>query len=679
MKMDDMKDMKMDNMEGMKMDHGNMKMSDETSRMDHQMSHEDMMMSVDFKSKFWVSLVLTIPVLLMSDLMGLLSKPIISFPRSVWLSAIIASVIFFYGGGIFIKHARMELQMKKPAMMSLISMAIIVAYLYSIYTSFAGVGMDFWLELTTLIDIMLLGHWVEQKATAKAGDSFEEMAALLPSEATVLHGDMQMKMPLSEVKNGQVVLVKAGEKIPVDGRVVDGKSSVNESMVTGESRPINKQTDSKVIGGSLNGDGSLKIKVTATGDSGFVSQVIEMISKAQQQKSRSESLADKVASWLFYIALAVGLITFVIWYAITRDFSTSIERLVTVLVIACPHALGLAIPLVIARSTSIGARNGLLVRNRQAIENAPKINILAIDKTGTLTEGNFAVKEYTNDQVLTLAASLEQNSNHPLAKSIVSFATRKKLKLKNADQVKNISGAGLQGIVDGKQYLFVSSGYLNSHHISFDKKEDNRLSAEGNSISYLIYQDRVLGFVAQGDQIRTEAKRFISGIGALNIKVVMLTGDNQGSAKAVANQLGIKYFHAQLLPDDKEKIIESYLRKGNKLAMVGDGINDAPSLTRADIGIAIGAGTDVAVDSADVVLVKSNPFDILRFLKLARSTMKKLVENLWWGAGYNLIAIPLAAGVLAPIGIILSPAVGAILMALSTVIVAINAMTLKAN
>ncbi|OIK85641.1 copper-translocating P-type ATPase [Oenococcus oeni] len=679
MKMDDMKDMKMNNMEGMKMDHGNMKMSDETSRMDHQMSHEDMMMSADFKSKFWVSLVLTIPVLLMSDLMGLLSKPIISFPRSVWLSAIIASVIFFYGGGIFIKHARMELQMKKPAMMSLISMAIIVAYLYSIYTSFAGVGMDFWLELTTLIDIMLLGHWVEQKATAKAGDSFEEMAALLPSEATVLHGDMQMKMPLSEVKNGQVVLVKAGEKIPVDGRVVDGKSSVNESMVTGESRPINKQTDSKVIGGSLNGDGSLKIKVTATGDSGFVSQVMEMISKAQQQKSRSESLADKVASWLFYIALAVGLITFVIWYAITRDFSTSIERLVTVLVIACPHALGLAIPLVIARSTSIGARNGLLVRNRQAIENAPKINILAIDKTGTLTEGNFAVKEYTNDQVLTLAASLEQNSNHPLAKSIVSFATRKKLKLKTADQVKNISGAGLQGIVDGKQYLFVSSGYLNNHHIFFDKKEDNRLSAEGNSISYLIYQDRVLGFVAQGDQIRTEAKQFISGIGALNIKVVMLTGDNQGSAKAVANQLGIKYFHAQLLPDDKEKIIENYLKKGNKLAMVGDGINDAPSLTRADIGIAIGAGTDVAVDSADVVLVKSNPFDILRFLKLARSTMKKLVENLWWGAGYNLIAIPLAAGVLAPIGIVLSPAVGAILMALSTVIVAINAMTLKAK
>ncbi|AZZ61667.1 copper-translocating P-type ATPase [Oenococcus sp. UCMA 16435] len=678
MKMDDHSNMKMDDMKDMKMGQQSMKMPGKSSQMDQQMSHEDMMKSADFENKFWVSLVLTIPVLFMSDLMGLLSNPIISFPGSVWLSAIIASVIFFYGGGIFMKHARMELQMKKPAMMSLISMAIIVAYLYSIYTSFTGVGMDFWLELTTLIDIMLLGHWVEQKATDKAGNSFEEMAALLPGEATVLHGDMQMKMPLSEVKNGQIVLVNAGEKIPVDGQVIDGKSSVNESMVTGESRPINKQTDSKVIGGSLNGDGSLKIKVTATGDSGFVSQVMEMISKAQQQKSRSESLADRVASWLFYIALFVGLVTFVVWYAITKDFSTSIERLVTVLVIACPHALGLAIPLVIARSTSIGAQNGLLVRNRQAIENAPKINVLAIDKTGTLTKGNFTVKDYTNDQILALAASLEQNSNHPLAKSIVSFATQKNLKLKRADRVKNISGSGIQGSIDGKQYLFVSGEYLTNHRISFDKKEDSRLSIQGNSISYLIFENRVLGFVAQGDQIRTEAKRLISGIKALNIKPVMLTGDNLGSAKAVAKQLGITDFHAQLLPDDKEKIIEDYLQKGNKLAMVGDGINDAPSLTRADIGIAIGAGTDVAVDSADVVLVKSNPFDILRFLKLARSTMKKLVENLWWGAGYNLIAIPLAAGVLAPIGIILSPAVGAILMALSTIIVAINAMTLKA-
>ncbi len=586
MKMDDHSNMKMDDMKDMKMGQQSMKMPGKSSQMDQQMSHEDMMKSADFENKFWVSLVLTIPVLFMSDLMGLLSNPIISFPGSVWLSAIIASVIFFYGGGIFMKHARMELQMKKPAMMSLISMAIIVAYLYSIYTSFTGVGMDFWLELTTLIDIMLLGHWVEQKATDKAGNSFEEMAALLPGEATVLHGDMQMKMPLSEVKNGQIVLVNAGEKIPVDGQVIDGKSSVNESMVTGESRPINKQTDSKVIGGSLNGDGSLKIKVTATGDSGFVSQVMEMISKAQQQKSRSESLADRVASWLFYIALFVGLVTFVVWYAITKDFSTSIERLVTVLVIACPHALGLAIPLVIARSTSIGAQNGLLVRNRQAIENAPKINVLAIDKTGTLTKGNFTVKDYTNDQILALAASLEQNSNHPLAKSIVSFATQKNLKLKRADRVKNISGSGIQGSIDGKQYLFVSGEYLTNHRISFDKKEDSRLSIQGNSISYLIFENRVLGFVAQGDQIRTEAKRLISGIKALNIKPVMLTGDNLGSAKAVAKQLGITDFHAQLLPDDKEKIIEDYLQKGNKLAMVGDGINTFSKISsvRSNLG-----------------------------------------------------------------------------------------------
>ncbi|WP_301711213.1 copper-translocating P-type ATPase [Oenococcus sicerae] len=678
----DMSDMKMTDGKKETMDMSDMKMTDgkkETMDMsDMKMAHESMMMSADFEKKFWVSLVLTIPVLFMSDLMGALKTAILVFPGSQWLSAGLASIIFFYGGGIFIKHARMELQMRKPAMMSLIAMAIIVAYLYSLFTLFTNMKMDFWLELTTLIDIMLLGHWLEQKATSKASDSLEKMAALLPSEAIVLHGDMQMKMALSDIKIGQTVLVGAGEKVPVDGKIVDGSSDINEAMVTGESRPVAKKLGDQVIGGSLNGNGSLKVLVTGTGQSGFVAQVMDMIAKAQQQKSKSESLADEVSSWLFYIALVVGIITFISWYMFTKNFDTALERLVTVLVIACPHALGLAIPLVIARSTSIGATNGLLVRNRQAIENATKIDTIAMDKTGTLTEGKFIVSEYTNDQVLSIIASLETNSTHPLAKSIVSFANQKKLSLLAAQNVNAIAGVGLEGDVNGKHYQLVSTKYLMDQHIVFDEKQNHRLADQGNSLSYLVADTHVLGFVAQGDLIRPQSKALIAGLKKLAINPVMLTGDNTGSAKIVADQLGITDIHAELLPADKDKIVAQYIKEGHKIAMVGDGINDAPSLTRADIGIAIGAGTDVAVDSADVVLVKSDPADILRFLKLAKKTMAKMIENLWWGAGYNLIAIPLAAGVLAPIGIILSPAVGAAIMALSTLVVALNAMTLKA-
>lgn len=672
-------------MSGMKMAHMDMDVDDMSSHAQHhdmpgmKMDHADMMAAADFKGKFWVSLVLTIPVLLLSNLMGLLKTPIILFPASQWLAAVIATVIFVYGGGLFLQHARMELQMHKPAMMSLIAMAIIVAYLYSVYALVTGMGMDFWLELTTLIDVMLLGHWIEQTATNKAGSAVEKMAELLPAQAIVIHaGGHQMLMPLSTVKIGDTVLVKNGQKVPVDGKIISGSSAVNESMLTGESRPVAKKVGDRVIGGSLNGDGSLQVQVTGTGESGFVAQVMEMISNAQKQKSKSENMADTVASWLFYVALVVGILTFVIWLLVTHDFDSALQRLVTVLVIACPHALGIAIPLVVARSTSISAQTGLLVRNRQAIEDATKLDTIALDKTGTLTEGKFVVNDYSDDRTLAIIASLEQASSHPLAKSIISFAKHQQLPLTNVSDYKTIPGAGLSGIVDGQPYLVVSAKYLKTQGIAFDQQKNDQLEAQGNSLSYLVHAEKALAYVAQGDQIRSNAKTFIAALKTRGIKPAMLTGDNAGAAALVSSNLGIEDVYPQLLPDDKEKIIASLLEKGHKVAMVGDGINDAPSLARANVGIAIGAGTDVAIDSADVVLVKSDPSDVIRFIDIAKATTKKMIENLWWGAGYNLIAIPLAAGVLAPIGIVLSPAVGAILMALSSIVVAANALTLKA-
>ncbi|MCF1584898.1 copper-translocating P-type ATPase [Tetragenococcus koreensis] len=655
------------------------------SGMDHSMHMGNL------KPKFFISLILTIPIILMSPMMGLDLPFQFQFPGSEWVVLILATILFFYGGMPFLQGAKMELSSKEPAMMTLISLGITVAYIYSLYAFVmnhfvpqADHVMDFFWELATLIVIMLLGHWVEMNAVSNAGNALEQMAQLLPNTAHIVDENGDTKdISLQEVQEGQHVLIKAGEKIPTDGTVLKGSTSVNEAMVTGEAKDVEKEQKDKVIGGSVNGSGTITVEVTGTGESGYLSQVMTLVENAQNEKSRAESLSDKVAKWLFYIALTAGILAFIGWL-IASDLSTAFERMVTVLIIACPHALGLAIPLVIARSTSLGAKNGLLLQNRQALETAKKVDVILMDKTGTLTEGNFAVNDYRSfnedynaEQVLSYISALEQNSSHPLAVGILNKAEELSLDIPEASDVDNLPGVGLEGTVEGKDIKIASVSYLNKQSISYDQELFDKLSSKGNSVSFLLIDEKNIGLVAQGDQIKPAAKSMIQSLKDQNIEPVMLTGDNKQVAQSVAKELGITDIHAELMPEDKEEIVKDYRDNDQVVMMVGDGVNDAPSLARADIGVAIGAGTDVAIDSADVILVKSDPSDILHFLTLAKRTQRKMVQNLWWGAGYNIIAIPLAAGVLAPIGIILSPAVGAILMSLSTIIVAINAMLLN--
>lgn len=646
----------------------------------------------DFKKKFFVSLFLGIPIILIAPMMGIELPFQFTFPGSEWVVLILGTILFFYGGMPFLKGAKMELEMKNPGMMMLISLGISVAYFYSVYAFVANNFlhssvhiMDFFWELATLILIMLLGHWIEMNAISNAGNALQKMAELLPNLATVIKEDGSTEeVALQEVMVGQKVLVKAGEKVPTDGEILEGQTSINESMITGESKDVIKKVHDKVIGGSVNGSGAITIEVTGTGESGYLSQVMELVGSAQNEKSRVESLSDKVAKWLFYIALTVGIVAFIVWFILTKDINIALERMVTVLIIACPHALGLAIPLVTARSTSLGAQNGLLVKDRQALEVAKKVDIIMMDKTGTLTEGNFAVNEfesfsqdYTKEEVLSLMAALEQTSSHPLAVGVLNKMEELGLSIPKASKVTNLPGIGMEGLVEGKDVKIVSISYMNQHDLPFNEKEFNELSSQGNSVSFLLVNHETIGLIAQGDQIKPDSKEMINELKAQGIKPVMLTGDNKQVANVVAKQLGIETVHAELMPEDKEKIVKEYKEQGLVVMMVGDGVNDAPGLARADIGVAIGAGTDVAIDSADVILVKSNPFDILHFLSLSKNTQRKMVQNLWWGAGYNIVAIPLAAGILASVGVILSPAVGAVLMSFSTVIVAINAMLLK--
>jgi Cu2+-exporting ATPase len=646
----------------------------------------------DFKKKFFVSLFLGIPIILMAPMMGIELPFQFTFPGSEWVVLILGTILFFYGGMPFLKGAKMELEMKNPGMMMLISLGISVAYFYSVYAFVANNFlhssvhiMDFFWELATLILIMLLGHWIEMNAISNAGNALQKMAELLPNLATVIKEDGSTEeVALQEVMVGQKVFVKAGEKVPTDGEILEGQTSINESMITGESKDVIKKVHDKVIGGSVNGSGAITIEVTGTGESGYLSQVMELVGSAQNEKSRVESLSDKVAKWLFYIALTVGIVAFIVWFILTKDINIALERMVTVLIIACPHALGLAIPLVTARSTSLGAQNGLLVKDRQALEVAKKVDIIMMDKTGTLTEGNFAVNEfesfsqdYTKEEVLSLMAALEQTSSHPLAVGVLNKMEELGLSIPKASDVTNLPGIGMEGLVEGKDVKIVSISYMNQHDLPFNEKEFNELSSQGNSVSFLLVNHETIGLIAQGDQIKPDSKEMINELKAQGIKPVMLTGDNKQVANVVAKQLGIETVHAELMPEDKEKIVKEYKEQGLVVMMVGDGVNDAPGLARADIGVAIGAGTDVAIDSADVILVKSNPFDILHFLSLSKNTQRKMVQNLWWGAGYNIVAIPLAAGILASVGVILSPAVGAVLMSFSTVIVAINAMLLK--
>ena len=646
----------------------------------------------NFKVKFFVSLIFAIPIILLSPLMGVNLPFQFTFPGSEWVVLILSTILFFYGGKPFLSGGKDEIATKKPGMMTLVALGISVAYIYSLYafymnnfSSATGHTMDFFWELATLILIMLLGHWIEMNAVGNAGDALKKMAELLPNSAIkVMDNGQREEVKISDIMTDDIVEVKAGESIPTDGIIVQGQTSIDESLVTGESKKVQKNQNDNVIGGSINGSGTIQVKVTAVGEDGYLSQVMGLVNQAQNDKSSAELLSDKVAGYLFYFAVIVGVISFIVWMLIQNDVDFALERLVTVLVIACPHALGLAIPLVTARSTSIGAHNGLIIKNRESVEIAQHIDYVMMDKTGTLTEGNFSVNHYesfkndlSNDTILSLFASLESQSNHPLAISIVDFAKSKNVSFTNPQDVNNIPGVGLEGLIDNKTYKITNVSYLDKHKLNYDDDLFTKLAQQGNSISYLIEDQQVIGMIAQGDQIKESSKQMVADLLSRNITPVMLTGDNNEVAHAVAKELGISDVHAQLMPEDKESIIKDYQSDGNKVMMVGDGINDAPSLIRADIGIAIGAGTDVAVDSGDIILVKSNPSDIIHFLTLSNNTMRKMVQNLWWGAGYNIVAVPLAAGVLAFIGLILSPAIGAILMSLSTIIVAINAFTLK--
>ena len=646
----------------------------------------------NFKVKFFVSLIFAIPIILLSPLMGVKLPFQFTFPGSEWVVLILSTILFFYGGKPFLSGGKDEIATKKPGMMTLVALGISVAYIYSLYafymnnfSSATGHTMDFFWELATLILIMLLGHWIEMNAVGNAGDALKKMAELLPNSAIkVMDNGQREEVKISDIMTDDIVEVKAGESIPTDGIIVQGQTSIDESLVTGESKKVQKNQNDNVIGGSINGSGTIQVKVTAVGEDGYLSQVMGLVNQAQNDKSSAELLSDKVAGYLFYFAVIVGVISFIVWMLIQNDVDFALERLVTVLVIACPHALGLAIPLVTARSTSIGAHNGLIIKNRESVEIAQHIDYVMMDKTGTLTEGNFSVNHYesfkndlSNDTILSLFASLESQSNHPLAISIVDFAKSKNVSFTNPQDVNNIPGVGLEGLIDNKTYKITNVSYLDKHKLNYDDDLFTKLAQQGNSISYLIEDQQVIGMIAQGDQIKESSKQMVADLLSRNITPVMLTGDNNEVAHAVAKELGISDVHAQLMPEDKESIIKDYQSDGNKVMMVGDGINDAPSLIRADIGIAIGAGTDVAVDSGDIILVKSNPSDIIHFLTLSNNTMRKMVQNLWWGAGYNIVAVPLAAGILAFIGLILSPAIGAILMSLSTVIVAINAFTLK--
>ncbi|EEV61091.1 copper-exporting P-type ATPase B [Enterococcus faecium Com15] len=684
----------MDHSMHMEHNHGDIadsKQMDHSMHMDHDHGGMDHSMHMgNFKQKFWLSLILAIPIILFSPMMGMEFPFQITFPGSDWLVLILATILFIYGGQPFLSGAKMELKQKSPAMMTLIAMGITVAYIYSVYSFIANLinphthVMDFFWELATLIVIMLLGHWIEMNAVSNASNALQKLAELLPESVKRLTKEgKEETVSLKEVTEGDHLIVRSGDKMPTDGVILKGETIVDESAVTGESKGIKKRANDKVIGGSINGDGTIEIEVTGTGENGYLAKVMEMVRKAQGEKSKLESLSDKVAKWLFYIALIVGILAFIAWLFLT-DLPNALERMVTVFIIACPHALGLAIPLVVARSTSIAAKNGLLLKNRNALEQANDLDVIMLDKTGTLTEGKFTVTgvevlddAFNKNEILQYLGALEANANHPLAIGIMNYLKEHEIKPYQAENLKNLSGVGLEATVKNQQVKIVNEKEVERLGLNVEQALLKPYQEQGNTISFLILENHLAAIVALGDVVKTEAKEFIRTLKERKITPVMLTGDNKNAAQAVADYLGIEEYYGGLLPDDKEAVVQKYLDQGKKVIMVGDGINDAPSLARASIGMAIGAGTDIAIDSADVVLTNSDPKDILHFLDLAKQTRKKMIQNLWWGAGYNIIAIPLAAGILAPIGILLSPAVGAVLMSLSTVVVALNALTLK--
>jgi Cu2+-exporting ATPase len=641
-----------------------------------------------FRRKFWVSLVLSIPVILFSptiqEWFGF-SMP--SFTGSQWITPIFSVIVFIYGGLPFLDMARPEIKNRQPGMMTLISLAISVAFVYSLAALFLPTGTTFFWELVSLIVVMLLGHWIEMRSVRQASRALDELAKFMPDQAERILPDGNTEtIRLNQLQNDDLVLVRPGESVPADGVIEEGSSRLNESMITGESKPVAKEAGDEVIGGTINGDGSLRVRITATGDETALAGIMRLVEEAQKSKSRTQLLADKAAGWLFYIAVAVAALTAVAWVLAVGFEVEVIARVATVLVIACPHALGLAIPLVVAITTSIGARNGVLVRDRLALEESRLIDVVLFDKTGTLTEGKFGVVNLSTaegvdpDEALALTAAVEGDSEHTIAAGIRRSAEDRGLKLPDVSRFEALKGRGVKAHyqdqeihVGGPRLLEMLSLQLPPGLAEFRDQANQK----GHTVVFLIQGGRPKAAFELADVIRPESQQAVDRLKDMGIEVAMLTGDSQAVAEAVAQELGIQTFFAQVLPKNKDQKVKELQSQGKRVAMVGDGVNDAPALARADIGIAIGSGTDVAVESAGIILVKSNPMDIVKIVELSRASHQKMIQNLIWATGYNVVALPLAAGVLAPVGIVLSPAVGALLMSLSTVIVAINAQLLR--
>jgi Cu2+-exporting ATPase len=639
----------------------------------------------EIKRKAIVSSLLTIPVLLYSEsLQDLLGFIMPAFPGSSLITPVLSTVIFLYGGLFFLKGMIGELRIKKPGMMTLIGIAISVAFLYSLSTLLFG-GKEFFWELTTLIVVMLWGHWIEMKSVLGASRALEELIKLMPTKANLIKDGEIVEVPVSELKEGDIVLVKPGEKVPSDGTIIEGASHLNEAFLTGESKPVPKKEGDKVIGGSINMEGSLKVKIERTGEETYLSQVLRLVKEAQESKTRLQDMADRVAFYLTVVALTVGGGSFIAWLVLGQDIQFAVERAVTVMVIACPHALGLAIPLVVAFSTSYSARNGILVRNRLALEMIRAVDAVVFDKTGTLTEGRFGVSEVIGDgldedELLKLTASLERNSEHVIAQAIYEEALQRNLDISEVEDFKAVPGKGVLGKVEGKQIAVGTSLLMQELSVELGppiREKAKELESQGKTVVLVAVDGRLKGCIALSDRIRKESKEAVKELKRLGKRIIMITGDSEEVARHVARDLGVDEFFARVLPHEKAQKIKELQGRGLKVAMVGDGVNDAPALVQADVGIAIGSGTDVAVESADIILVKNDPRDVVRIMVLSALTVKKMIQNLFWAAGYNVFTIPLAAGILAPWGLILKPAVGAVFMSASTVIVSINAMLMK--
>jgi len=649
----------------------------------HDHSGHHAMMIKDFRRRFWLSLIFTLPILILSpmiqDLLGFRFTLLGDADKYILFA--LSTVVFFYGGWPFLTGLADEIKKKQPGMMTLIAVAITVAWGYSSATTFGVKGSTFFWELATLIDIMLLGHWIEMKSILGASRSLQMLVEMMPDEAHLVKNGGTEDVKVDQLKKDDLVLVRPGEKIPVDGVVVEGESNVNESMITGESKPVAKGKDDRVTGGSLNGNGSLTVSVMQVGEDAYLSKVINMVRDAQDKKSKTQNLADRIAFWLTVIALSVGFGTLAAWLLVGKPFVFALERMATVMVITCPHALGLAVPLVAAISTSVAAQHGLLIRNRTAFENSRKVSVMIFDKTGTLTRGNFGVTRYgsfvesfKDTQILRLAGALEGKSEHPLAMGIMQKIKDEKIEIPEAENFNAITGKGIEADVDDKKVKVVSPGFLAEKNIDIPSEA---VTNEAETVVFVMVDDKLAGFIAMSDEIRKESYEAVKMLKKHELKLFMMTGDNEKVARSVSDELGLDGWYAGILPDGKLKMVKELQKKGEFVAMTGDGVNDAPALAAADVGIAIGSGTDIAAETADIILVNSNPQDIASLVVFGKATYTKMIQNFIWATGYNVVAIPLAAGVLFSAGIIISPAIGAIFMSISTVIVAVNAQLLR--